>query len=205
MIFALVPAAGKSVRMGRPKLALPLGDRTVLECVVSALRQAGVDHVLVVVGPHVPQLAPLARTAGAHVLQLLDETSEMRATIQQGLLWLEKRFQPRPDDGWLLVPADHPMLDPSLVRLLLGERAHHPEKSIVVPTHGGRRGHPTLIAWKHVAAIGTQSPGSGLNIYLRQQAAETLEIPVVSSSILCDVDTPEEYEQLRRRWDMGRP
>ncbi len=205
MIFALVPAAGKSVRMGRPKLALPLGDRTGLECVVSALRQAGVDHVLVIVGPHVPQLGPLARTAGAHVLQLLDETSEMRATIQQGLLWLEKRFQPRPDDGWLLVPADHPMLDPSLVRLLLGERARHPEKSIVVPTHGGRRGHPTLIAWKHVAAIGTQSPGSGLNIYLRQQAAETLEIPVVSSSILCDVDTPEEYEQLRRRWDMGRP
>src|SRR5207237_3552168 len=54
--LALIPAAGKSTRMGRPKLALPLGGRTVLEHVVAALRDAGVEHVLVVVGPHVPEL-----------------------------------------------------------------------------------------------------------------------------------------------------
>ncbi len=52
MIFAVVPAAGRSSRMGRPKLSLPLGGRTVLEHVVIALRQGGVDEVLVVVGPH---------------------------------------------------------------------------------------------------------------------------------------------------------
>ena len=40
MIFALIPAAGKSTRMGRPKLALPLGEKTVLEHVIAALRQA---------------------------------------------------------------------------------------------------------------------------------------------------------------------
>jgi molybdenum cofactor cytidylyltransferase len=205
MNFAVVPAAGKSVRMGRPKLALPLGDRAVLECVVSALRQAGVDHVLVVVGPHVPQLAPLAASAGAHVLQLTEETPEMRATVEEGLRWLEERFRPRPDDGWLLVPADHPTLDPSLVRLLLAERAAHPGKSIVVPSHGGRRGHPTLIDWKHVLAIRTHPRGAGLNLYFRQQAAETLEIPVASPDILCDLDTPEDYERLRRAWEAGRP
>ncbi len=41
-MFALIPAAGKSARMGRPKLTLPLGGRTVLEHVVTALRRGGV-------------------------------------------------------------------------------------------------------------------------------------------------------------------
>jgi len=197
MTFAVIPAAGKSVRMGRPKLALPLGDRTVLERVVASLRAAGVEHILVVVGPHVPELLPLAKRAGTHVVQLTEETPDMRATVEAGLRWLEERFRPRAKDHWLLVPADHPTLDPSLVRLLLSARARSPDKSIIVPAHGGRRGHPTLIDWKHVAGMRALPPGEGLNVYLRQHARETLELPVNSVSVLCDLDTPEDYDRLR--------
>src|SRR6516225_8575191 len=121
MTFAVIPAAGHSARMGRPKLALPLGERTVLERVIDSLRAAGVEHVVVVIGPHVPQLAPLAQSAGAHVLQLAEETPDMRATAEAGLRWLEGRFRPRPDDTWLLVPADHPTLDPHVIRRLMQE------------------------------------------------------------------------------------
>jgi molybdenum cofactor cytidylyltransferase len=198
MTFAVIPAAGKSVRMGRPKLALPLGERTVLERVVDALREAGVEHILVVVGPHVSELAPLAERAGAHVLQLSEETPEMRATVEAGLRWLEERYHPRPDDHWLLVPADHPTLDSFLVRMLLWERAERRDRSIIVPTHGGRRGHPTLIDWEHVVGMRALPPGEGLNVYLRQHTEETLEVRVDSPDILCDLDTPEDYERLRR-------
>jgi molybdenum cofactor cytidylyltransferase len=203
MTFAVIPAAGKSARMGRPKLALPLGDRTVLEHVVAALRAADVEHVLVVVGPHVPQLAPLAAGAGAHILQLAEETPDMRATVEAGLCWLEERFRPRPDDRWLLVPADHPALDPILVRMLLWARTEATGKSIVVPTHGGRRGHPTLIDWRHVSGMRALPAGEGLNVYLRQHTADTLEVALDSADVLCDLDTPEDYERLRRSFAAG--
>ena len=36
--FGLIPAAGKSRRMGQPKLLLQLGTTSVLELVVSAVR-----------------------------------------------------------------------------------------------------------------------------------------------------------------------
>src|SRR5438094_500805 len=146
MTFALIPAAGKSTRMGRPKLALPVGGRSVLELVLAALREAGIDHILVVLGPHVAQLAPLAEAKGAYVLQLPEETPEMRVTIERGLDWLQERFRPRPDDFWLLVPADHPTLDAEVVRRLLAARKEHPEASLLLPTYQGRRGHPALIA-----------------------------------------------------------
>ena len=51
MIYGLIPAAGKSSRMGRPKLSLMLGERTVLTHVLDSLREGGVAQTLVVVGP----------------------------------------------------------------------------------------------------------------------------------------------------------
>jgi molybdenum cofactor cytidylyltransferase len=55
--IGLIPAAGKSRRMGQPKLLLPLRGTTVLEQVLAAVRSAGVDEILVVVAPEMDDLA----------------------------------------------------------------------------------------------------------------------------------------------------
>ncbi|MCS7269454.1 MAG: NTP transferase domain-containing protein, partial [Gemmataceae bacterium] len=59
-VVAVVPAAGQSRRMGRPKLLLPWKGSTVVETVVHTVRQGGVDRVLVVIGP---ESFPLAARA----------------------------------------------------------------------------------------------------------------------------------------------
>jgi molybdenum cofactor cytidylyltransferase len=203
MRFAVLPAAGKSRRIGRPKLALSLGERTILEHVLAALRQAEVAHPLVVLGPNVRELAPQAQEAGAHVCQLDEETPDMRATVEHGLCWLEERFQPRPDDAWLLVPADHPALSSAVIGQLEQARQSHPEPSIFVPTFHGRRGHPLALDWLHVEGIRAHAPGEGLNSYVHKHSAEVWEVPVQSEAILWDLDTPEDYERLRRQWPLG--
>lgn len=199
MILALIPAGGKSTRMGRPKLALPLGEKTVLEHVVHALRRGGVEQVLVVIGPHVPELVPLAEAAGAQTLLLPHETPDMRATVEAGLRWLEDHYRPQPGDLWLLVPGDHPTLDPAVVRRLLDAQRQHAGCSILLPCFHGKRGHPTLIQWRHVAAIRKRPVEEGINVYLRAQASETLEVPVATESVLVDLDTPEDFEYLCRQ------
>lgn len=210
MTFAIVPAAGHSTRMGRPKLALPLAGRTVVEHVIDALRIGGVHHVIVVVGPHVPELVPLAHVAGADVCLLAEPTSDMRATVEHGLRWVEERFHPQADDRWLLVPADHPVINADVVRQLLS-RFGEGSSSILVPVHNGRRGHPTLLAWKHVAGIRALAADQGINAYLRSRAAETLELVVDDEGVLIDLDTPEDYERLVRSFEArksdtsGRP
>jgi molybdenum cofactor cytidylyltransferase len=202
MIFAVVPAAGHSTRMGRPKLSLPLGNRAVLECVVGALRAGGVDRAIVVVGPHVPELAALAVAAGADVCSLATATPDMRATVEYGLRWIEVKYDPKPDDWWLLAPADHPTLDPQIVRRLV-ESAAQSSHSIVVPAFRGRRGHPTLLSWRHVAGIGALPADQGINTYLRTQRGETLELDVERESILADLDTPDDYSRLREQFGHG--
>jgi molybdenum cofactor cytidylyltransferase len=199
MLFALIPAAGQSTRMGQPKLALPLGNRTVIERVIDALTIANAE-TLVVLAPHVANLGQIAEAAGATVLQLPTATPDMRATIEAGLAFLSDRFQPSPSDVWLLCPADHPTLDPELIQRLHRQLQERPEFSIALPTFEDKRGHPAIIRWSHVAGIRDFPRGRGLNAYLRQFLAETLEVPVDSADVLLDLDTPEDYERLRKRF-----
>ena len=194
MTFALVPAAGHSTRMGRPKLSLPLGDRTVIEHVVAALQAGGVDQVLVVIGPHVRELGPLATAAGAHVIALREPTPDMRSTVEHGLRWIEEQYHPQPSDPWLLVPGDHPVLDPAVVRQVVA--AGTDARPIVVPVFNSQRGHPTRFAWWHAAVIRGLPADKGINAFMRARADEVCELPVATGTILCDLDTPEDYERL---------
>jgi molybdenum cofactor cytidylyltransferase len=199
MTFAVIPAGGKSSRMGRPKLALPVAGRTVLELVIDALRRGGIQHILVVAGPHVPELVPLAQTSGAQVHLLGQETTEMRATFEAGLCCLEERYHPEETDCWLLAPADHPTLEAEVVRKLLQAAEVHPHHSLFIPTFQGRRGHPALVRWNLIPGLRALPAGQGINAYFRQCAAATFELPWETESILLDLDTPEDYQRILKR------
>jgi CTP:molybdopterin cytidylyltransferase MocA len=192
--FALLPAAGTSSRMGQPKLALPLGEHTVLEHVLNTLRAANVKETLVVLGPQVADLQPLAEKAGAWALVLDRQTTDMRATVQCGLDWLEANQRPREADAFFLLPADHPTLATTALETLMTASARG-QATLWVPTFEGRRGHPALIGWRHVGGIRALPPDQGLNVYLRAHASETAEVPCTSADILFDLDTPEDYER----------
>ncbi|HZZ82878.1 MAG TPA: nucleotidyltransferase family protein [Gemmataceae bacterium] len=194
--FGLIPAAGKSRRMGQPKLLLPLGDATVLERVVAAVRAAAVPEIVVVVAPDGDEIARIATAAGAFVVRLAEDTPDMRATVMHGLAWIAERFRPRDDDGWLLLPADHPTVRSEVVRAVLSAAD---EGMIVVPTNGGRRGHPTWFGWPHVGGLAAFPPDVGLNAYIRAHAEQTREVPWPDAEILRDLDTPEDYQALLRQ------
>lgn len=194
--FGLIPAAGKSRRMGQSKLLLPLGESTVLEHALAAVRSAGVDDILVVVAPAADLLAQLAGTAGAHVLRLAEDTPDMRATCMHGLAWIDAHCDPQDADGWLLLPADHPTVRPEVVRALLASAREKSDKTIFVPIYQGRRGHPTWLSWRHVAALRALPANQGLNTFIRSRNRETCELPWQDDEILRDLDTPEEYQRL---------
>jgi molybdenum cofactor cytidylyltransferase len=196
--FALIPAAGKSTRMGQPKLALPLGGRTVLERVVGMLKEAGIQEILVVLGPQGADLAPLAKASGAQVAVLAQETAHMRETIEHGLDELQARYQPGNDDFWLLVPADSPTVSAEVVRALLHAASQDPKASVFVPCYRDQRGHPALVRWRYAAGLRLFPKDQGLNAYLRRLAAQTHEVAVSDPEILRDLNTPEDYERVTR-------
>ena len=197
MISAIIPAAGLSTRMGRPKLTLPFGDGTVIGRVIAALRAGGVDAVLVVTGVHAPEVAELSRAAGAEALVLERPTRDMRETVFAGLRWAEEQTSPGAGDAWFLAPGDQPTLSPAIIRDLIAYwHSSDRRASIVVPNHDGERGHPTLIGWQHVKPMREMPSDVGINWYLRRHEDETFELPVDAPAVLDDMDTPEDYARL---------
>jgi molybdenum cofactor cytidylyltransferase len=50
MIAAVILSAGESSRMGRPKALLPIDGQTFIEKIVKALREAGLQNIIVILG-----------------------------------------------------------------------------------------------------------------------------------------------------------
>jgi molybdenum cofactor cytidylyltransferase len=153
MIAALVPAAGSSKRMGRPKLLFKFDGQTVIGRVVGALRAGGVKRVVVIAPPadaaEGPAIAKEASTAGAEIVVPEIRPAEMRESIEHGLERLEPGQSPK---SVMVTPADYPGITPEIVAEIAEYAARYPE-SLVIPTFNGRRGHPIVLPWKVAVAV----------------------------------------------------
>jgi molybdenum cofactor cytidylyltransferase len=196
MTMALLPAGGLSARMGQPKLLLPFRGQTILHAVVGAFREAGVGKVLVVATPLVPELAKVANGAGARALVLDQPTPDMRATVDQGLAWIERHWQPVSTDWWFLCPADHPAIHPDVMRAMLRVAKDEDAASVLRPVRGGQRGHPILVRWSEVQGLRAFPADQGLNAYFRSMPQLVREVEVVEAAGFADLDTPEDYQRL---------
>src|SRR5688500_10041739 len=102
--FAIIPAAGASQRMGRPKLLLPWGSTTVIEHVLTQWRQSRVDETIVVVSPDNGPLIEVCRREGCRLVIPDSPPVDMLASIQHGLRYVERRLTPQAADAWLVAP-----------------------------------------------------------------------------------------------------
>jgi len=197
MIAALVPAAGLSTRMGRPKLLLAIQDRPLIRRVVAALREGGADRVLVVAPPAdqdgAVRIAELAREAGAEAISLAASTPDMRATIEAGLASLGLGTEI--PSGVLIAPGDCVGLTSGLVAAVVGQFLADPSR-IVLPIRGDRRGHPLALPWSTALAIRDLPRGVGVNALLSAREARVDRLTVDFPGLDADLDTPEDY----RRW-----
>ena len=190
--------------MGQPKLLLRVGEATIIERMLSAFRVSDIAATVVVVRSDDEPLRIAVQTAGGTVIQPPQPPPDMRTSVEFALAHIRKQFHPDPDDVWFLVPADHPLLDSSVVHALIsGWNARQPQ--ILVPTHAGRRGHPTLFRWELADEVSRLPPSVGLNQLVRSHSDDVTELPVDSPGILLDLDTPADYAALLDQAGISHP
>jgi len=200
MIAAVVPAAGRSERMGRPKLLLRLDGETVIARVVTALREGGAERVIVVVPPadsgEGSEIASESVRAGAEVYVPQIRPVAMRDSIELALAVLARGA---PVERVLISPGDTPGITPDLVARLLECAARWPE-SIIVPCCERRRGHPVVLPWDIAALVPTLPAGLGVNALAGRHPDRLVELAVPSPDLIADLDTPDDL----RHWDQRR-
>jgi molybdenum cofactor cytidylyltransferase len=190
MNYAIVVAAGASRRMGAQKVLLPLGQTTVIGHIVDVLERCGLDGISVVVGHGGERVR--GALAGRHVALVTNPTPEagMLSSVRCGV-----RALPAGWEAVLVALGDQPSIREDVVRSLT--QAFDRGGGIVVPVHRGKRGHPLLVAARYAGDVLTRYDETGLRGLLIDHAADVREVEARTSSILEDMDTPEDYDRGR--------
>ncbi|HUW41035.1 MAG TPA: nucleotidyltransferase family protein [Rectinemataceae bacterium] len=180
----IVLAAGASRRMGRPKLYLSFGDRTLIETTVGNALGAGA-RVIVVARAGEERLAELL-ARDAEIVVNPDPERGMVSSLREALsLVSAERF--------FFIPADMPLVGSGVYRAMAALGAEGP----VIPRARGRSGHPVLLPSSLIPAIMALSEGRTLKGLIAESGATYLDLG--DDSVLVDIDTAADYEAAAAR------
>jgi molybdenum cofactor cytidylyltransferase len=190
-VAAVVLAAGKSQRMGRNKLLLRIGERTVLDHILSSIEVSRVEAVFVVLGHRPEDLRQIVDAHAAEAVLNPDYEVGMTSSFKTGLSRVSV-------DAAFLCLGDQVVLDPVLMDRMIDAMEADPEALIVSPVHEGRRGHPVLfrdLLFSEIMALRQEDTLKDIVVEYGDRHM------VVEGDIWCtlDMDTPEDYERIRER------
>jgi len=195
-ISAIVLAAGSSSRMhGAHKLLKPFRSKTILEEVLSQLKAASPDEIIVVTGH---QQEAIAACCSSYISQVLfNERFEhgMTSSIQKGLTGVSPYSK-----GYMIVLGDMPLIAAATYQAVMESfknQFHLDHKTIIIPTIDGVWGHPKVFSTYYKHAIEQHLDPEGCKQIIRENKSHVLEIALKDRGILIDIDTPTDYDEYR--------
>jgi molybdenum cofactor cytidylyltransferase len=190
VIAAIVLAAGLSQRMGRPKMVLPWGDKTIIEQVVSAVREGGIPKIIVVTGGARLQVENFLYSKDVKFVFNPDfNNGEMLCSVQIGLKQLDDDVE-----AVIIVLGDQPQILSEVVKKIT-EYYEETKAKLIFPSYQMKKGHPWLIArslWSDILKI---APPKTLRDFTSNIYKEINYLVVDTPTILKDIDNYEDYER----------
>lgn len=193
-IDVIILASGLARRMGCNKLLLPLGGSTVIGQFLSRLPYALFQNVIVVYGKR-----EVAAIAGEYPVQLCyNENPEagISQAIQLGL------SVSAAEEGMMFAVADQPLLTGGTIARLIEMFYKKNCQEIIVPEVGGRPANPVIFPTAFRNELAALRGDSGGRQLLSKQPERVCYVPFISGEEFCDVDTPENYQQVVVKWPL---
>ena len=225
-IVAVVLAAGTASRMGgRPKCLLQRDGQTLLNRLLTALENAGIDETVLVLG-HKADIIQASLSTRAH------------ATLK-GPQWpampIHQVLNPQPTDGqnsslhlglakaqslqaqWLMVAlADQPLLDASdLKALIAAVKAGPADTQMLQPWVDNQPGNPVMLSQKVMSDLLAQSQGAsfadgtsskdlpGGKEWRQRHPQQVHQWTTSNPHYKVDMDTPEDIAALQTRYGVA--
>lgn len=187
-VIGVLLAAGAGARFGDggggPKALAELAGRRLYEWPLAALREGGVDDVVVVVGA-----TPLA-VEGAEVVRCDDWAEGIAASLRAGVAWAARE---RVAEAVVIALADQPLLDARAVARVLAARAPG-DVAAIRATYDGVPNHPTVIESSLFAAVAQLRGDQGA----RPLLGDARLVPCDGLGAPDDVDTPADLARVDR-------
>lgn len=212
--YAIVPAAGRSSRMGSPKLLLPWPTRdrpggALIDQVLGAWQSSAVTRTVVIIHPSDRKLHKMCQAWDVDVLVPDQPPPDMTSSLQTGLQHIIANYAPSGSAGCFIGPGDLPNLQTEVIDRMWAHAVRHWPAAgcgcAWTPRFGLKSGHPALLPWNVATGIQALPSGTGADSFVRLQQRRIVEFP--ESMMIDDCDTPDEYrlalEKLSQATDVG--
>ena len=178
---ALIPAAGRSARLGQPKQLVRLRGETLIARAVRVAREAGCARIIVVEGA-----VPLAEAVASLHVELVPCADWERgpgASLRAGA-------KAAGDDAVLVLLADQWRVTGAHLRALLDAPG-----SVAAAFYAGALGVPARFDPASAQVLGALSDDQGAKAWLRREAFRVTPVPMPEAEV--DLDTAAQLADLQ--------
>jgi molybdenum cofactor cytidylyltransferase len=193
MISAILLAAGESRRMGDFKQLLTFDGKSFVECCVDQLMASRATEVIVVTGHRDADVRRALGERNVHAIHNPDYQKGMASSVKCGVAAASPAAR-----AVMIALVDQPQIGVAIIDRVIAEYEAH-RSGIVIPTYGGRNGHPILIDLRLRDDLLSFNPSQGLRQVVQARADDVVRVEVGDPAVLTDIDYPEDYASLIRR------
>jgi molybdenum cofactor cytidylyltransferase len=186
MLAAVILSAGESRRMGTPKALLPFRGKTFLEHLLEVTQHPRIGIRRIVLGAGAEAICDKLHLDAAAIV-INDEWEKGQLSSIQAAV---RSLAAGGTEGMILCPVDHPLISAELVSRLI-EAFDSNGKAIVLPTCGGRRGHPAIFRATLYDELLRASPEVGARQVVWDHPGEVSEIPTNEEGVVLNLNDPE--------------
>jgi molybdenum cofactor cytidylyltransferase len=188
-------AAGAGTRMGyKPKSLLELDGVPLIHRLITALQDAGVTELVVVLGHHASEIEPLLRNLEVKLVSNQNPDSSPVSSQRLGLQSLSGKT-----DAVLMALADQPLVEGKDVLQLMDAFKQRPEgKTLLFPRVQGQPGNPVIFTAAVRSAMLACPPEVGCKQWRQQHMSQVHAFDCDNPHFVQDVDMPEDIEKLRQ-------
>jgi len=188
VVIVLAAGQGSRFRGSRHKLEQALGGASLF---ATTLRHAIASHLPVVAVTTQTLEREARRLVATRDLVILPEVGSING-LGMGYS-IAAGVGARPDaPGWLILPADMPMVQPSTIAAVARALDQHP---VTYAQYRGRRGHPVGFGAELYSELATLSGDEGARRLVARYPAHGVDVD--DPGALIDVDTEEDLVALR--------
>ncbi|MGE7902980.1 nucleotidyltransferase family protein [Peribacillus sp. NPDC094092] len=194
-IGAIILAAGMSIRMGEPKLLLPLRGQPLFRHVIDSILGSSMHPIYLVAGNYIEEIRQHSEDyPELKIIHNPNFADGMSTSLKLGVQSIKEHV-----DAVMIFLADQPLISLDVIQALLEKYIECKDEGvrIVRPKYKGELGHPILVDSLILKEFHSIEGDQGGKSIIKKYDAVTETVSFDNSMWGFDIDTPEDFLKVK--------